>query len=213
MTPPPVETATADVGALLSDADAPENARLLTHAYDGIREYDNPLPGWWTSIFLGSIVFAVLYGLYFHVVDWGRTDEQRYSAALDEYQGKKALRDRAEAANVSEASIARAAQDPQLLTQGATIFKTRCASCHAEDGRGLIGPNLTDLAQVHGDTRMHLYTTIANGVPGTAMLAWGEQMSQPDVLAAAAFVVTLRGQNIRGKAPQGGKVEKFGPLP
>ena len=60
---------------------------------------------------------------------------------------------------------------------------------------------------------MHLYTTISKGVPGTAMLAWGEQMSQADVLAATAFVVRLRGQNLPGKAAQGAKVEQFGPVP
>lgn len=203
---PPVEAATADAGVPETPG---EDARLLTHAYDGIREYDNPLPGWWSSIFIGSIVFAVFYGMYFHVVDWGRTPGEAYVAALGEYEGKKEMRDRAEAANVSEQTIARNSEDPKVLSQGAAIFKSRCASCHADDGRGLIGPNLTDLKQIHGATRMDLYTTVARGIPGTAMLAWGEQMSQADVLAATAFVVTLRGLNITGKEPQGATVEKW----
>ena len=38
-----------------------ENGPLTDHAYDGIREYDNPLPGWWTYLFVGTIVFSVLY--------------------------------------------------------------------------------------------------------------------------------------------------------
>lgn len=196
-----------------ADARQPEepldDARLMHHAYDGIREYDNPLPGWWSAIFIGSIVFAGFYGLYFHVVDWGRTPEQAYQVALGEYEGKRELRERAEAANVSEQSLARGATDSKQLERGAEIFKTRCASCHADEGQGLIGPNLTDLVQLHGTTRMDLYTTVSKGVPGTAMLAWGDQMAQPDVVAVAAFVVTLRGKNVPGKAPQGTPVEKF----
>jgi cytochrome c oxidase cbb3-type subunit 3 len=34
---------------------------VLDHAYDGIREYDNPLPGWWTWMFVATIVFACVY--------------------------------------------------------------------------------------------------------------------------------------------------------
>jgi mono/diheme cytochrome c family protein len=56
---------------------------------------------------------------------------------------------------------------------------------------------------------MDLYTTITNGVPTTAMLAWGEQLPQTDILSVAAFVTTLRGQNLPGKEPQGEPVEKF----
>ena len=34
-------------------------ARILDHDCDGIREYDNPMPFWWTAILWGSIVFSV----------------------------------------------------------------------------------------------------------------------------------------------------------
>ena len=207
MTPPP-DAIAAD--AALPEAE-PEDARLMGHAYDGIREYDNPLPGWWKSIFIGSILFAGFYGLYFHLIEWGRTPTQKYQAALADYESKKEMRDRAEAANVSEKSLATAAQDPKLVEQGAQVFKVKCVSCHADDGRGLIGPNLTDYLQLHGTTRMDLYGTISKGVPGTAMLAWGEQMPQTEILAVAAFVVTLRGKNIPGKAGQGSPVERFTP--
>jgi cytochrome c oxidase cbb3-type subunit 3 len=203
----------ANADTAVTDHDMPDegvdNARLLTHAYDGIREFDNPLPGWWSMIFAGSIAFAAAYGFYFHVANWGKTPEQTYAAALADYDGKKEMRDRAEAANVSEQTIANAVQDPEVVEHGATLYAQRCASCHADKGQGLIGPNLTDLRQIHGSTRMDLYATISKGVPTTAMLAWGEQLPQTDVLALAAYVTALRGQNIAGKEPQGSPVEKF----
>src|SRR4051812_37506846 len=31
------------------------------HTYDGITEYDNPIPAWWTWMFVGTIIFSVLY--------------------------------------------------------------------------------------------------------------------------------------------------------
>ena len=33
-----------------------ESNQLTDHAYDGIQEFDNPLPGWWKWMFVGSIV-------------------------------------------------------------------------------------------------------------------------------------------------------------
>lgn len=199
--------------AITTDAEIPEESsedgRLLTHAYDGIREYDNPLPGWWSSIFIGSIIFSVFYVAYLHLTGWGVMPAEAYRVELADYEGKKDLRARAEAANVSEASLATASHDPKVTAQGAQVFKTKCVSCHAEDGRGLIGPNLTDFQQIHGASRMELHATITKGVPGTAMLAWGEQLPQTDILAVTAFVITLRGQNIEGKAGQGSPVERF----
>ena len=198
----------ADAARDLPDA-APDDARLMSHAYDGIREYDNPLPGWWSAIFIGTIVFAGAYGVYYHITKWGKMPDENYRAALADYDSKKEARDRAEAANISEQTIATAAQDGSVVERGSALFTQRCASCHADKGQGLIGPNLTDLHQMHGSTRMDLYTTISKGVPSTAMLAWGEQLPQTDVLAVTAFVSTLRGKNLAGKEPQGPAVEKF----
>ena len=186
-----------------------DETRLLDHDYDGIQEYDNPLPGWWRAIFWLSMVFAALYGLYFHVLHWGRTPDDKYRAALASYDSKKQLRDEADAANVSEELLAGNAKDGNLLAHGSDVFHTRCVSCHTEDGHGLIGPNLTDEYQIHGTTRLDIYKTVHDGVPGTPMLAWGEQLPGPDVVAVATFVTTLRGKNIPGKPPQGQKVDPF----
>jgi len=185
---------------------------LMDHSYDGIEEYDNPLPGWWKAIFVGSIVFAAMYGFYFHVANWGKSPAQTYSADLADFNDKKSIRDQAEAAHVNEATLARNALDPKLVEHGAQVFAAKCVACHAADGRGNIGPNLTDAFQIHGDTRMHLFTTVHDGVSGTAMIAWGEQLPAADILDVVAYVSTLRGQNLAdGKAPQGERVEAFKP--
>ena len=35
------------------------------HEYDGIKEYDKPLPKWWLVIFFGSIVWGIAYWIFF----------------------------------------------------------------------------------------------------------------------------------------------------
>lgn len=205
---PPVEAATAD--EVVVPEKTPDDAPMLEHAYDGIREYDNPLPGWWRAVFWGTIVFAAGYYIWFHVADRGESPDARYRDELAVYESKRAEREAADAANVSEDLLARNAKDTKLVEHGAAIFATRCASCHSADGRGLIGPNLTDLYQLHGSTRMDVFTTIKNGVSGTAMPAWGEQMGPAEVVAVATFATLLRGKNVvGGKAPQGTLVEAF----
>ena len=47
--------------------------QLLDHEYDGIQEYDNPCPGWWHAIFWLTVLFSVLYFLFFQVGNNGWT--------------------------------------------------------------------------------------------------------------------------------------------
>ncbi len=199
---------TADAGV---PAEAQPDARLMRHAYDGIREYDNPLPGWWKAIFYATIVFAAGYGVYYHVGHWGKTPDDKYRAALAVYEGQKQIREQAEAANVNEQVLATKSKDPATLAAGHAIFVQRCVTCHNNEGQGLIGPNLTDLYSLHGDTRLHIYNTVKGGVPGTAMLAWGEQMAPADVVAVASYAISLRGKNLPGKQREGQPVQAFTP--
>jgi cytochrome c oxidase cbb3-type subunit 3 len=186
-----------------------DNKYLMDHEYDGIQEFDNPLPGWWRATFWITIVFAAGYVTWYHALGKGSTPAERYKEALVDYNGKKERRDIAEAASVNEQLLERDAHDPKIVEHGASVFAVRCVSCHTADGHGLIGPNLTDLFQLHGTTRMDIFTTIRGGVAGTPMLAWGEQLPPTDVVAVAAFATTLRGKNIPGKEPQGHPVEAF----
>lgn len=187
---------------------APE-AELLAHDYDGIREYDNPLPGWWRAVFYGSIVFAIGYGVALHGLGWIRTPAEAYDQALVAYGTHKAM-SAPTGPQANEGLLANGAHDGDTRERGAAIFAARCAGCHLPDGRGQIGPNLTDGFQIHGTTRMDIYETINGGVTGTAMPAWGEQLSGADVISVAAYVSTLRGTNVpNGKAPQGQPVKAF----
>ena len=59
----------------------PEQDHLLDHAYDGIQEYDNPLPGWLMAIWWGSLLFAALY-IAFYALSFGEgTMEAEYRSA------------------------------------------------------------------------------------------------------------------------------------
>ena len=58
---------------------------LTDHSYDGIQEYDNPLPGWWVWLFNATIFFSIFYVVFYHMGATGRSihdDFDRQSAKI-----------------------------------------------------------------------------------------------------------------------------------
>ena len=50
-----------------------DDARLLHHEYDGIQEYDNPLPFWWSGIFVLCTVYSAVYVYWYHAGGPGKS--------------------------------------------------------------------------------------------------------------------------------------------
>lgn len=179
---------------------------LLTHEYDGIQEYDNPLPGWWSGIFVVTIVFAAAYWFWFHGGGPGASEQARFESDWRQYSAAKAEHDRTAKLDVTDELLAGMAVDPAIVERGAAIFTQSCVGCHLADGSGQVGPNLTDDFQIHGTTRLGLYQTIRDGVPAKGMISWSATMKDREMAAVAAYVSTLRGKNLPGKAAEGGKL-------
>src|SRR3954454_24856584 len=110
---------TADAAAVPEHTSGED--RLMAHSYDGIQEYDNPLPGWWRAIFWGSIVFAAGYWIWFHVTPWHSTPDASYQQSLASYNENRELRAAREAANVSEDALAQEAKNLETIAHGAKI--------------------------------------------------------------------------------------------
>jgi cytochrome c oxidase cbb3-type subunit 3 len=191
-------------------APAPEagSDRLMHHEYDGIQEYDNPLPFWWSGIFVLCCVHAAWYLYWYHGGGPGKSMHQEYAAELATWQKLRDSAPKQELA-VDEDILKAMAADTGTLDQGHAVFSKNCVSCHLDDGRGQIGPNLTDLSQIHGSLRMDIYNTIYNGVPDKGMLTWNGVLAPEELAAVAAYVTTLRGKNVAGKAPEGHPLEPF----
>jgi cytochrome c oxidase cbb3-type subunit 3 len=181
--------------------------RPLAHDYDGIDEYDNPAPFWLTRTFYATIVFAAGYVAYYHLGGPGVSDRQEFDTAWAAHQQVRSAAAATERIAVSEDIFAQLATSPTRLEAGKAVFLENCQSCHTDNGRGLVGPNLTDEFQIHGTGRMDIYHTIRDGVPPKGMIAWGEVLPYDDLLSVSAYVVSLRGTNAPGgKPPEGQRV-------
>lgn len=176
---------------------------LTDHAYDGIQEYDNPLPGWWKWFFILSIVFSVFYWMYFHFGAPGRTMFDLLSADQAALARKQygTLGDLAQ----DRATLARFMQDAEWAAYGKSIFRTNCQSCHGPDGGGLVGPNLADAKTKNVRHLEDIMRIVNEGAANNAMPAWKQRFSDSrDVIMVSAYVASLLGSKpATSKAPEG----------
>lgn len=178
---------------------------MAGHKYDGIQEYDNPMPGWWVWIFVGTVVFAVVYFVGITFFDFVDTYEDDLAQSRQELS---VIREAYAAANptfqVDEATLAGYVGDEAMIAAGAEHYKALCAACHNEQGQGLIGPNLADAYWIHGGTNVDLFDVITKGVPEKGMPGWEANLTPEDRAAVVAFIRSLEGTNPpNAKEPQG----------
>lgn len=183
-----------------------EEVQTTGHEWDGISEYDNPLPRWWFWMFLGTIVFGIAYfalypglGDYKGAFGWTSHNqyEQEVKAAEAEYAPIYA--------KFAQMKVEDVAKDEQAMTIGKNLFDTYCIQCHGSDAQGVRGfPDLTDADWLWGGTPEKIHETIAKGRTGV-MAAWGPVLGEERVKDTAHFVMSLSGKEhnearaIRGK--------------
>jgi cytochrome c oxidase cbb3-type subunit III len=178
---------------------------LTGHEYDGIAEYDNPMPTWWRRIFWATFFFSIGYYVHYQLTGNGASVEQTYSAEMQQHRERLAAA--ALGQQIDEEALARLMADPLMMKDAASVYKLRCVQCHADRGQGNIGPNLTDEHWLYGSaTLMDLFEIIGNGRPQKGMPTWSKTLRPVEVAQLAAYVGTLRNTNVPGRAPQGARV-------
>jgi cytochrome c oxidase cbb3-type subunit 3 len=185
----------------------PDDELVEGHDYDGIKEYDNPIPPWLSLIFAGTIIWSGFYVVainlgyisrYQESLDDGLAELQRMKSQAEEKQPK-----------VTQQMLAKAADSDKAVESAEKIFMGNCANCHGKQGQGLVGPNLTDKFWVHGGSLKDIYKTLVNGVTEKGMPAWGNTFDQEQIVNLTAYVRSLQGTDPSGaKKPEG---EKFVP--
>ncbi len=153
-----------------------ETTETTGHTYDGIEEFDNPLPRWWVFMFWGTIIFGFLYiGMYGlgnfkgflklevdgEQVSW--TSENQWKAEVQAFDAKIApLYEKYSAIPVEEL-----VHDEEALMSGQRLYKSNCSVCHGTSAKGAKGfPNLTDNDWLYGGTPAAIKQTISYGRQG-----------------------------------------------
>lgn len=175
----------------------------LGHDYDGIRELDNRLPPWWLYGFYACIVFAVVYLWQHEVVHSAPSSIEEYTMAMQKGEEEKEIYLKNAASNVDENTVKLLADEGDL-TSGKAIFTTVCAACHAADGGGLVGPNLTDDYWLHGGSVKDIFKTIKYGWQEKGMKSWKDDYTPVQIAQLSSYIKSLHGKTpAKAKEPQG----------
>ena len=191
-----------------------EQEKLMSdHSYDGITELDNFMPPWLQWVFICTIGFGILYFINYSVLGYGKT-------GIEEYQEE--LRIEAIAAEARKANMAASIDETNVtvdnsgtaLAAGKSIFEANCAACHAQDGGGGVGPNLTDDYWLHGGDIKDVFTVIKYGVISKGMVPWEDQLAPQEIQEVASFILSLKGTTpANPKDPQGELYSPAGTAP
>jgi mono/diheme cytochrome c family protein len=75
---------------------------------------------------------------------------------------------------------------------GAEIYKDVCAQCHGPEGEGLVGPALRDPQFQAKYSDQEIFDTINLGHEATAMIGWGEILTQEQIQELVKFIRQLK---------------------
>lgn len=177
----------------------------LGHNYDGIRELDNKLPGWWLYGFYVTIIIGVIYLYRYHVANSAPLSIEELQIAMKAGEAEKNEYLKKSGSAVDETNVV-LLTDAAALEEGKKTFIGTCAACHKADGGGSVGPNLTDDYWIHGGSVQDIFKTIKYGAQGTAMQAWKDQLSPVKIQQLTSFIKSIHGTKPAGALPPNGKL-------
>lgn len=100
----------------------------------------------------------------------------------------------AEASKIKELMAQTFSMD-ELMTRGKEVYQRNCLACHGANGEGGVGTPIAASPVATGDLGSHLDIGI-NGVPGTAMQAFGAQINDVEMAAVITYQRNAFGNNM-----------------
>jgi len=176
------------------------------HSWDGLEEYNNPLPRWWLWLFYITIVFSLIYivlyptiGNYQGVLNWSSDSE--YQQEMGEADAKYGPI----FAGLAQQDVAALAADKKATQIGQRLFLNYCATCHGSDAGGGAGfPNLRDKDWLYGGSAEAIKTSIMQGRRGM-MPPWGAALGEQGVDEVTTYVMSLGGRQVDAAKAAAGK--------
>lgn len=182
------------------------------HVWDGIREYNNPLPRWWLWTFYVTILWGIGYVIAYPA--WplisgatpgllGYSTRGEVAADIQSVSDANATIE----ARLAAADLTTVSADPALQSYaanaGAAVFRTNCSQCHGAGAAGAKGyPNLLDDDWLWGGDIEAIAYTVRHGVRNdtddahySEMPKFGEVLEQDEIAQVVQQVLALSGQD------------------
>ncbi len=186
-----------------------EKDNLTGHEYDGIQEYDNPLPNWWLMTFFATIIFGSIYWLHYESGS-ALTQLEELKADLTEIEvhSKQGHGHEHGTSAESEEELKKLLADAPFVAKGKDVFLSKCAACHGQELQGIIGPNLVDDYWIHGTGHpSEIMAIVSKGVLEKGMPAWEAMLKGDEIKSVVVYVASMHGTKpANPKPPQGEKI-------
>lgn len=195
------------------------------HEWDGIREYDKPMPRWWLITFYITIVWGLGYTIFYPawpLINGATPGILGYSSRGEVQAEIDAVNERnAEiTAKLVATPLEEIKNDPDLVNfataGGSAVFDTYCSQCHGSGAQGAKGyPNLLDDDWLWGGSLEEIRATIAHGVRWDSdddtryseMPAFGDILETEEITAVVEYVRKLSNQEFdAAKAEPGAEI-------
>ena len=183
------------------------------HEWDGIQEFNNPLPRWWLWTFYITIIWGIGYTIAYPawpMINKATAGVLGYSTRAEVAEDIAAVdaANRPINATLVAADLNAVGEDPALMqyatSAGAAVFRTWCAQCHGAGGAGVQAsgyPNLLDDDWLWGGSIEDIHLTIAHGIRNeedldsrySQMPAYGEIFEEAEILSVVQYVKSLSG--------------------
>jgi len=182
------------------------------HSWDGIEEYNNPLPRWWLWMLYATIVWAIAYTVVYPawpLISGATPGLFGYSTRAEVAQDIARVDQQNAGLMTALASVdlTKLPENPELnqfaISAGAAIFRANCSQCHGAGAAGAKGyPNLLDNDWLWGGKITDIAFTVTNGVRNTQspdarlteMPAFGEILTAEEIKELANHVLAISGQ-------------------
>jgi len=215
----------------MSSEKTKQTVQTTGHAWDGdLQEFNNPLPTWWLWGFYATVVFAVIYWVFFPTFPVGKsyTKGVMNNITYKNAAGKentthwntrsllmKDLQDAREMQKpyiekISKADYAQISKDKDqsafAYSTAKVLFADNCAACHQTGGAGVVGlyPNLADDAWLWGGSYQNIEATIRHGRKGN-MPGFKASLSAQQIDSVAEYVLSLSGTKVNAATAAKGK--------
>jgi cytochrome c oxidase cbb3-type subunit III len=175
----------------------PKDGKVETtgHVYDGLEEFNNPMPRWWMWLFYITIVFAIIYlalypgfGSFAGKLGWRSAGQYQEEVKLAEAEVGPMFE------KYKATDLKALAADSKANAMGERLFLTYCAQCHGSDARGNKGfPNLADRDWLYGGEPETIKLSILNGRHGQMPPMGAAVGSEKDIESVAHYVLSLSG--------------------
>ena len=194
--------------------DDEKNVPTTGHSWDGIEEYDNPMPRWWLWTFYATIVWGIGYTIAYPA--WpminGATEGMLGWSTRGAFVEEMRAAEEANAeinARLASADLNAIPADTELAgyaaNKGAAVYRTFCSQCHGSGAAGVMSegyPNLLDDAWLWGGTIEEIHHTIAHGIRNdedpdarySQMPAYGDIFSDEEINQVVNYAYTLNGR-------------------